>query len=113
MTINFSLDKETHRYVITIIGYSGLACLCFRLIPPILVNIYYKKRINIAGSFLVLELIACVCYIIYANYHDIVIMWLSNAIILANVIIVLIYNYLYYPAYLQKSARIAPNSINN
>jgi len=44
MTINFSLDKETHRYVITIIGYSGLACLCFRLIPPILVNIYYKKE---------------------------------------------------------------------
>ena len=113
MTINFSLDKETHRDVITIIGYSGLACLCFRLIPPILVNIYYKKRINIAGSFLVLELIACVCYIIYANYHDIIIMWLSNAIILANVIIVLIYNYLYYPSYLQKSARIAPNSINN
>ena len=77
---------------IDIIGYMGLVILCMRLIPPTLYNIWKRKKIDIASSFLALEAIGCVCYIIYGYRYNINILLRSNSIILTNVIGVVVYN---------------------
>ena len=84
--------KQQNNFIIDIIGYIALIILCFRLVPPIFISICYKKEINIEKSFLIMEFLVCIFYMIYGKYYNIYIIVYSNSIVLGSIFVVCGYN---------------------
>ena len=87
------MDCEKHdNIIVDVIGYIAISILCLRLIPPIFIGVWWKRKIEIEQSLLFMEFIGCILYIIYGKYYNINIIVHSNTMIFGSVVTVFIYN---------------------
>ena len=84
--------EKNNNIVIDIIGFTALLILSLRLIPPTLLSIYSKKKVDIENTFLFMEFLGCILYIIYGNYYNIQIIIHTNSLILGSVVSICFYN---------------------
>ena len=75
-----------------IFGYIAVCFVCVRLLPPLIQSMRQKERIPFPYSYIVLEMCACVSYLIYATICNVPPLLITNSILLITTAVIYVYN---------------------